>query len=207
MACTRWEGACPSSPAAPQPCRPVRLCHRYTGTTPSPPPGSHYTSPSENMWNTGSTYNLSSGMAVAGEQARVWVGQVPVSLPGHTCRCFLSKRWQFWPLESLPRTLSPAPDMSLPGTGMPTAYDLSSVIAGGSSVGHNNLIPLGERTGGGRAGASSGLRPHPLFFFPGAEVPRAVPLCLALPAPRPHSPHPSVSTHYAGHVGRAGWGR
>jgi hypothetical protein len=45
----------------------VPLCHRYTGTTPSPPPGSHYTSPSENMWNTGSTYNLSSGMAVAGE--------------------------------------------------------------------------------------------------------------------------------------------
>lgn len=64
---------------------------RYTGTTPSPPPGSHYTSPSENMWNTGSTYNLSSGVAVAG---------------------------------------------------MPAAYDLSSVIAGGSSVGHNNLIPL-----------------------------------------------------------------
>ncbi|XP_032989715.1 histone-arginine methyltransferase CARM1 isoform X3 [Rhinolophus ferrumequinum] len=64
---------------------------RYTGTTPSPPPGSHYTSPSENMWNTGGSYNLSSGMAVAG---------------------------------------------------MPTAYDLSSVIAGGSSVGHNNLIPL-----------------------------------------------------------------
>lgn len=27
---------------------------------------------------------------------------------------------------------------------MPTAYDLSSVIASGSSVGHNNLIPLGE---------------------------------------------------------------
>uniref|UniRef100_A0A452VLQ9 Histone-arginine methyltransferase CARM1 n=1 Tax=Ursus maritimus TaxID=29073 RepID=A0A452VLQ9_URSMA len=74
-----------------QPCPLVCLCCRYTGTTPSPPPGSHYTSPSENMWNTGSTYNLSSGMAVAG---------------------------------------------------MPTAYDLSSVIAGGSSVGHNNLIPL-----------------------------------------------------------------
>ncbi|XP_055975860.1 histone-arginine methyltransferase CARM1 [Sorex fumeus] len=70
---------------------------RYTGTTPSPPPGSHYTSPSENMWNTGSAYNLSSGMAVA------------------------------------------APPL---GTGMPTAYDLSSVIAGGSSAGHNNLIPL-----------------------------------------------------------------
>ncbi|NXP67622.1 CARM1 methyltransferase, partial [Chloropsis cyanopogon] len=64
---------------------------RYTGTPPSPPPGSHYTSPSENMWNTGSTYNMSTGMAVAG---------------------------------------------------MPAAYDLSSVIAGGSNVGHNNLIPL-----------------------------------------------------------------
>ncbi|XP_062454412.1 histone-arginine methyltransferase CARM1 isoform X2 [Rhea pennata] len=64
---------------------------RYTGTTPSPPPGSHYTSPSENMWNTGSTYNMSTGMAVAG---------------------------------------------------MPTAYDLSSVIASGSNVSHNNLIPL-----------------------------------------------------------------
>lgn len=119
------------------------------------------------MWNTGSTYNLSSGMAVAGEQARVWVGQVPVSLPGHTCRCFLSKRWQFWPLESLPRTLSPAPDMSLPGTGMPTAYDLSSVIAGGSSVGHNNLIPLGERTGGWARWGE--LRPSasPPFLLPG----------------------------------------
>ncbi|KAM7074434.1 LOW QUALITY PROTEIN: histone-arginine methyltransferase CARM1 [Ciconia maguari] len=64
---------------------------QYTGTTPSPPPGSHYTSPSENMWNTGSSYNMSTGMAVAG---------------------------------------------------MPAAYDLSSVIAGGSNVGHNNLIPL-----------------------------------------------------------------
>ncbi|XP_069739112.1 histone-arginine methyltransferase CARM1 [Phaenicophaeus curvirostris] len=64
---------------------------RYTGTTPSPPPGSHYTSPSENMWSTGSAYNMSTGMAVAG---------------------------------------------------MPAAYDLSSVITGGSNVGHNNLIPL-----------------------------------------------------------------
>lgn len=27
---------------------------------------------------------------------------------------------------------------------MPTAYDLSSVITGGTSVSHNNLIPLGE---------------------------------------------------------------
>ncbi|OWK50119.1 Histone-arginine methyltransferase CARM1 [Lonchura striata] len=43
------------------------------------------------MWSTGSTYNMSTGMAVAG---------------------------------------------------MPAAYDLSSVIAGGSNVGHNNLIPL-----------------------------------------------------------------
>ncbi|KAL8202434.1 UNVERIFIED_CONTAM: Histone-arginine methyltransferase carm1 [Gekko kuhli] len=64
---------------------------RYTGTTPSPPPGSHYTSPSENMWNTGATYNMNTGMGV---------------------------------------------------TGMPTAYDLSSVISGGTNVGHNNLIPL-----------------------------------------------------------------
>ncbi|KAK1342757.1 hypothetical protein QTO34_015523 [Cnephaeus nilssonii] len=78
---------------------------RYTGTTPSPPPGSHYTSPSENMWNTGSTYNLSSGMTV---------------------------------------------------TGMPTAYDLSSVISGGSSVGHNNLIPLGSSGTQGSSGGGSG---------------------------------------------------
>ncbi|XP_048473776.1 histone-arginine methyltransferase CARM1 [Rhincodon typus] len=64
---------------------------RYTGTTPSPPPGSHYVSPSETMWNTSGSYNLSSGLAVSG---------------------------------------------------VPTAYDLSSVIAGGSAVSHNNLIPL-----------------------------------------------------------------
>ncbi|RXM91539.1 Histone-arginine methyltransferase CARM1 [Acipenser ruthenus] len=32
---------------------------RYTGATPSPPPGSHYTSPSENMWNTGGGYGMS----------------------------------------------------------------------------------------------------------------------------------------------------
>ncbi|XP_060710874.1 histone-arginine methyltransferase CARM1 isoform X1 [Hemiscyllium ocellatum] len=64
---------------------------RYTGTTPSPPPGSHYVSPSETMWNTSGSYNLSSGLAVSG---------------------------------------------------VPTAYDLSSVIASGSAVSHNNLIPL-----------------------------------------------------------------
>nr|XP_048687414.1 histone-arginine methyltransferase CARM1 isoform X5 [Caretta caretta] len=69
---------------------------RYTGTTPSPPPGSHYTSPSENMWNTGGAYNMSTGMGVAG---------------------------------------------------MPTAYDLSSVITGGSNVSHNNLIPLAASAG------------------------------------------------------------
>lgn len=40
--------------------------------------------------------------------------------------------------QSIPH---PTPTFCL---GMPTAYDLSSVIAGGSSVGHNNLIPLGE---------------------------------------------------------------
>uniref|UniRef100_A0A3Q0RYA8 Histone-arginine methyltransferase CARM1 n=1 Tax=Amphilophus citrinellus TaxID=61819 RepID=A0A3Q0RYA8_AMPCI len=64
---------------------------RYTGTTPNPPPGSHYTSPSENMWNTGSAYSMSQGMAVSG---------------------------------------------------MPAAYDLSTVIGSSPSVSHNNLIPL-----------------------------------------------------------------
>ncbi|TNN65057.1 Histone-arginine methyltransferase CARM1 [Liparis tanakae] len=68
---------------------------RYTGTTPNPPPGSHYTSPSENMWNT--SYSMNQGMAVSG---------------------------------------------------MPAAYDLSTVIGGGGggggpAVSHNNLIPLG----------------------------------------------------------------
>ncbi|KAF4116005.1 hypothetical protein G5714_003494 [Onychostoma macrolepis] len=65
---------------------------RYTGSTPTPPPGSHYSSPSENMWNTGGTYSMSQGMAVSG---------------------------------------------------MPTAYDLSTVIGGsGTTVSHNNLIPI-----------------------------------------------------------------
>ncbi|XP_066497905.1 histone-arginine methyltransferase CARM1 isoform X2 [Hoplias malabaricus] len=65
---------------------------RYTGTTPNPPPGSHYTSPSENMWNSGGAYSMNQGMAVSG---------------------------------------------------MPAAYDLSTVIGGsGSTVSHNNLIPL-----------------------------------------------------------------
>lgn len=72
------------------------------------------------MWNTGSTYSLSSGMAVAGE----W-GSWGDSLDA----------WGMLPLALTPPFL---------GVGMPTAYDLSSVIAGGSSVGHNNLIPLGE---------------------------------------------------------------
>lgn len=45
---------------------------RYTGSTPNPPPGSHYTSPSENMWNTGSGYGMSQGMAVSGEHACWW---------------------------------------------------------------------------------------------------------------------------------------
>jgi len=57
--------------------RTVRLSHvkrvcvcirRYTGTTPNPPPGSHYTSPSENMWNT--SYNMNQGMAVSGDTPR-----------------------------------------------------------------------------------------------------------------------------------------
>ncbi|XP_015259892.1 PREDICTED: histone-arginine methyltransferase CARM1 [Cyprinodon variegatus] len=64
---------------------------RYTGTTPNPPPGSHYSSPSENMWNTGAAYSMGQGMAVSG---------------------------------------------------MPTAYDLSTVIGSGPAASHNNLIPL-----------------------------------------------------------------
>uniref|UniRef100_A0A8C1FVB7 Histone-arginine methyltransferase CARM1 n=1 Tax=Cyprinus carpio carpio TaxID=630221 RepID=A0A8C1FVB7_CYPCA len=69
---------------------------RYTGTTPAPPPGSHYSSPSENMWNTGGTYSMSQCMAVSG---------------------------------------------------MPTAYDLSTVIGGsGTTVSNNNLIPIGTDT-------------------------------------------------------------
>uniref|UniRef100_A0A4W5P1G8 Histone-arginine methyltransferase CARM1 n=1 Tax=Hucho hucho TaxID=62062 RepID=A0A4W5P1G8_9TELE len=60
---------------------------RYTGSTSAPPPGSHYSSPSENMWSNGGVYNMNQG-------------------------------------------------------GMPAVYDLSTVI-GGSTVSHNNLIPLG----------------------------------------------------------------
>lgn len=108
---------------------------RYTGTTPSPPPGSHYTSPSENMWNTGTTYNLSSGMAV------------------------------------------PAPPL---GTGMPTAYDLSSVIAGGSGVGHNNLIPLGSSgaQGGGGGGSSTHYALNSQFTMGGPAISMASPLSI-----------------------------
>ncbi|CAL8283223.1 unnamed protein product [Boreogadus saida] len=64
---------------------------RYTGTSPTPPPGSHYSSPSENMWNTGGAYGMGQGMPVSG---------------------------------------------------MPAAYDLSTVLGSGSAVSHNNLIPL-----------------------------------------------------------------
>uniref|UniRef100_A0A8K9WLS7 Histone-arginine methyltransferase CARM1 n=1 Tax=Oncorhynchus mykiss TaxID=8022 RepID=A0A8K9WLS7_ONCMY len=61
---------------------------RYTGSTSAPPPGSHYSSPSENMWSNGGVYNMNQG-------------------------------------------------------GMPAVYDLSTVIGGGgSTVSHNNLIPL-----------------------------------------------------------------
>ncbi|CAO2581112.1 Histone-arginine methyltransferase CARM1 [Lemmus lemmus] len=100
---------------------------KYTGTTPSPPPGSHYTSPAENMWNMGSTYNLSSGVAVAG---------------------------------------------------MPTAYDLSSVIAGGSSVGHN-LIPLGSSGAqGGSGGSSAHYTVNNQFTIGGPAISMASPMSL-----------------------------
>uniref|UniRef100_A0A6I8SAZ1 Histone-arginine methyltransferase CARM1 n=1 Tax=Xenopus tropicalis TaxID=8364 RepID=A0A6I8SAZ1_XENTR len=39
---------------------------RYTGSTPSPPPGSHYSSPSENMWNTSGAYSMNTGMGMGG---------------------------------------------------------------------------------------------------------------------------------------------
>ena len=109
------------------------------------------------MWNAGSTYNLSSGMAVAGEQPTcAWGGGGGRVLPWCPRQC--------WPFEPS------CPDLSLPGAGMPTAYDLSSVIAGGSRVGHNNLIPLGEPTGVGapRTTVSLGLLPYHLCFFPGS---------------------------------------
>ncbi|KAK6300809.1 hypothetical protein J4Q44_G00289070 [Coregonus suidteri] len=71
---------------------------RYTGSTSAPPPGSHYSSPSENMWNNGGVYSMNQG--------------------------------------THPHTLHES-------GGMPAAYDLSTVIGGmGSTVSHNNLIPL-----------------------------------------------------------------
>lgn len=96
------------------------------------------------MWNTGSTYNLSSGMAVAGEQSPLccwggWQGHFLVT-PARAPWAKLAVLASCTPH----RTLSPPLTSPSLGTGMPTAYDLSSVIAGGSSVGHNNLIPLGK---------------------------------------------------------------
>lgn len=87
------------------------------------------------MWNTGTTYNLSSGMAV------------------------------------------PAPPL---GTGMPTAYDLSSVIAGGSGVGHNNLIPLGSSgaQGGGGGGSSTHYALNSQFTMGGPAISMASPLSI-----------------------------
>lgn len=50
----------------------VYVCFcRYTGSTPTPPPGSHYTSPSETMWNTGGAYSMSQGMAVSGKYTHI----------------------------------------------------------------------------------------------------------------------------------------
>lgn len=149
------------------------------------------------MWNTGSTYNLSSGMAVAGEEP-VGAGRgAPAGVGGGDDMASAS-----------PPLTSPALH-----TGMPTAYDLSSVIAGGSSVGHNNLIPLGECPQGP---AGSGVGGH-CSLGPGLSAPRS-PSLPSLPGapgrgpafrssprtlqpPRPPSPHPSAER-----VGRAGGG-
>uniref|UniRef100_A0A674BUP3 Histone-arginine methyltransferase CARM1 n=1 Tax=Salmo trutta TaxID=8032 RepID=A0A674BUP3_SALTR len=71
---------------------------RYTGSTSAPPPGSHYSSPSENMWSNGGVYNMNQG-------------------------------------------------------GMPAVYDVSTGIGGGgSTVSHNNLIPLGMLLATGQSG-------------------------------------------------------
>uniref|UniRef100_A0A8C9UB53 Histone-arginine methyltransferase CARM1 n=1 Tax=Scleropages formosus TaxID=113540 RepID=A0A8C9UB53_SCLFO len=108
---------------------------RYTGASPAPPPGSHYTSPSENMWNTGGGYSLNQGMGVSG---------------------------------------------------VPTAYDLSTVIASGSSVSHNNLIPLG--TSAGQSGPSSSSPHYPVnsqFTMGGPAISMASPLAI-----------PSNTMHY-----------
>ncbi|XP_028310261.1 histone-arginine methyltransferase CARM1 isoform X3 [Gouania willdenowi] len=108
---------------------------RYTGTTPNPPPGSHYSSPSENMWNTGA-YNMNQGMAMSG---------------------------------------------------MPAAYDLSTVIGSGPSVSHNNLIPLGATTGQSGPSSSGGTY-YPVtnqFTMGGAAISMASPMAI-----------PSNTMHY-----------
>ncbi|XP_061556006.1 histone-arginine methyltransferase CARM1 isoform X1 [Phycodurus eques] len=89
---------------------------RYTGTTPNPPPGSHYTSPSENIWNTGVAYSMGQGMPVSDGGPSVTGDRIGLS----TLICN---------------------KVSEEG-GMPAAYDLSTVIGSGPSVSHNNLIPL-----------------------------------------------------------------
>lgn len=71
----------------------LRMC-RYTGSTPNPPPGSHYTSPSENMWNTGSAYSMNQGMAVSGEHT--WKPEC---------------RQTIWRLEPSKNGFRPCPDM------------------------------------------------------------------------------------------------
>lgn len=60
----------------------------------------------------------------------------PISLPfsPHLSRSLSS------PSHSLPRLIL----SSLSLSGMPTAYDLSTVMGSGSTVSHNNLIPLGR---------------------------------------------------------------
>ncbi|TSK87488.1 Histone-arginine methyltransferase CARM1 [Bagarius yarrelli] len=108
---------------------------RYTGTNPNPPPGSHYSSPSENMWNTGGAYSMSQGMAVSGMQ---------------------------------------------------TAYDLSSVIGGsGSSVSHNNLIPLGATTQQGPTSSSTHYPVTNQFTMGGPAISMASPMAI-----------PSNTMHY-----------
>lgn len=78
---------------------------------------------------------------------------------------------------------------SLSGAGMPAAYDLSSVIAGGSNVGHNNLIPLGEY------GAGGGQTPPPVG---GHSSPPTLPCS---PPPPPSTANTGIVNHTHSRMG------
>lgn len=63
---------------------------------------------------------------------------------------------------------------------MLTAYNLSSVIACGSSVGHHNLIPLGSSGTQGSSGSSSNAhyKVNSQFFMGGLAISMASPMSI-----------------------------